>query len=224
MARWYCPQGHRTFSLLPDFLAARMPGLLTSVEDTVATAAAAKSMEAAADALRSLEVTLPSALRWLRRRVRAVHAALDALCQLEPNPPVTALMRYSGLQIDLGQGHVLLWLRRSLAPQLLHMLPAPLGFLASRHVARSHFGSQHDMGPDIEFVPRYVAATDVRSPPCDAIPPIQCLRPPFRRLRTCSASGVPIAACWTAVPTCTCYGSRGSEPIAHDTGLRSVLN
>ena len=28
VARWYCPEGHRTFSLLPDFLAARLPGLL----------------------------------------------------------------------------------------------------------------------------------------------------------------------------------------------------
>ena len=28
IARWYCPQGHRTFSLLPDHLAARFPGTL----------------------------------------------------------------------------------------------------------------------------------------------------------------------------------------------------
>ncbi len=25
IARWYCPEGRRTFSLLPDFLAARLP-------------------------------------------------------------------------------------------------------------------------------------------------------------------------------------------------------
>ena len=41
VARWYCPQGHRTFSLLPDFLAARLPGLLTCVEAAVAAAKSA---------------------------------------------------------------------------------------------------------------------------------------------------------------------------------------
>ena len=28
IARWYCPEGRRTFSLLPDFLAAGLPDLL----------------------------------------------------------------------------------------------------------------------------------------------------------------------------------------------------
>jgi len=74
IARWYCRQGHRTFSLLPDFLAARWPGLLDTIEDSVAAAGSAKSMEAAADRLRGPDITLPSAVRWLRRRVRAVRA------------------------------------------------------------------------------------------------------------------------------------------------------
>jgi len=47
---------------LPDFLAAKLPGLLESIEDTVATAFSAKNMEAAADALRGLDVSLPCAL------------------------------------------------------------------------------------------------------------------------------------------------------------------
>jgi hypothetical protein len=33
IARWYCPEGHRTFSLIPDFVASRMPGLLDSIEE-----------------------------------------------------------------------------------------------------------------------------------------------------------------------------------------------
>ena len=37
IARWYCPQGHRTFSLLPDHLAARFPGTLSEIEQVVAT-------------------------------------------------------------------------------------------------------------------------------------------------------------------------------------------
>jgi hypothetical protein len=35
IARWYCPQGHRTFSLLPDCLAARLTGTLAEVESVV---------------------------------------------------------------------------------------------------------------------------------------------------------------------------------------------
>src|SRR4029434_3338886 len=65
IARWYCPQGHRTFSLLPDHLAARFPGLLDTVEDSVAVAGSARSLEAAADRLRGADITLPSAVRWL---------------------------------------------------------------------------------------------------------------------------------------------------------------
>jgi hypothetical protein len=44
IARWYCPEGHRTFSLLPDFLAARLPGLLCSIEEAVATAETSTSL------------------------------------------------------------------------------------------------------------------------------------------------------------------------------------
>lgn len=72
---------------MPDFLASKLPGLLASIEDTVTAAFAAKSMETAADALRGLEVTLPSALRWLRRRVRAVEAVADAMSRLVLEPP-----------------------------------------------------------------------------------------------------------------------------------------
>jgi hypothetical protein len=43
IARWYRPRGHWTFSLLPDFLVGRMPGLLASID-----AAVAKRFQAAA--------------------------------------------------------------------------------------------------------------------------------------------------------------------------------
>jgi hypothetical protein len=66
IARWYCPEGRRTFSLLPDFLAARLPGLLASIEDSITIASSAKSMEAAADALRGLDVSLPVIRRGIR--------------------------------------------------------------------------------------------------------------------------------------------------------------
>ena len=53
IARWYCPQGHCTFSLLPDHLAARFPGTLAEIEQVVATVEQASSVEAAANALRA---------------------------------------------------------------------------------------------------------------------------------------------------------------------------
>ena len=58
IARWYCPEGQRTFSLIPDFLASRLPGLLHSIEESIVTACAAKSREAAADLLRGPDACL----------------------------------------------------------------------------------------------------------------------------------------------------------------------
>jgi hypothetical protein len=60
IARWYCPEGRRTFSLLPDFLAARLPSLLVSIEESVTVASAVKSVEAAADALRGSTSPCPA--------------------------------------------------------------------------------------------------------------------------------------------------------------------
>ena len=52
IARWYCPESHTTFSLLPDCLAARLPGELDTLEAVVAHAERAPSRSAAANALR----------------------------------------------------------------------------------------------------------------------------------------------------------------------------
>jgi len=35
VARWYCPESHRTFSLLPDCLASRLSGSLGEIEAVV---------------------------------------------------------------------------------------------------------------------------------------------------------------------------------------------
>jgi hypothetical protein len=119
VARWYCPEGHRTFSLLPDFLAVRLPDLLDSIEESVTVALSAKSVEAAADLLRGPDVGLPGAIRWLRRRVQSVRAALAAVTRLVPMPPVG---------IDIDERHFLRTLRRSLPTTVLANIPAPLGF------------------------------------------------------------------------------------------------
>ena len=52
IARWYCPESHTTFSLLPDCLAARLPGEFDTLEAVVAHAEGAASVSAAANALR----------------------------------------------------------------------------------------------------------------------------------------------------------------------------
>lgn len=141
IARWYCPEGHRTFSLIPDFLSARLPGLLASIDVIVATVPRMRSMEAAADALRG-DVSLPAAVRWLRRRVRASQAALHAVSSLQPPPSYAT-------PIHASSCFTLLELRQGLPPQTLKELPAPLGFLRSQPsvLNRSRF-IQQDMGPD----------------------------------------------------------------------------
>jgi hypothetical protein len=83
VARWYCPTGRRMFSLLPDCLAARLTGTLVEVEAVVRAAEQAPSLEAACATLR-LDIELPGALRWVGRRVQAVHSALHLLRGLLP--------------------------------------------------------------------------------------------------------------------------------------------
>src|SRR3989442_3120991 len=84
IARYYCPTAHETFSLLPDCLASRFPGDLPDLERVVATVDTARSIEAAADGLRP-DIVLPSAVRWVRRRLTLVRATLLAVVTLLPD-------------------------------------------------------------------------------------------------------------------------------------------
>jgi hypothetical protein len=203
VARWYCPEGRRTFSLLPDFLAARLPGLLTSIEDSVTVASSAKSVEAAADALRGHDVALPGAVRWLRRRIRAVRTVL---AHVAPEAVIGALSGEPAPGVDLDKGCVLLGLRRSLSPQMLNSIPAPLGFKPARALGWPRGGNgQQGMGPDEAVVGHYGPMVDgdqaqwnIR--PNNALPKS---RPPPK---ICSGSGEPIAACETAAPAFTFNG------------------
>jgi hypothetical protein len=148
IARWYCPPGHCTFSLLPDHLAARFPGTLTQIETVVATVERAPSLEAAANALRPDEVTLPTALRWIRRRVRLVHTVLTVVVSLLPDLCLGAAPTVQSLRIRLGCETVLIALRE-LTCVHLHGLPRPLGFRppSSGGGGRKHPFQQHQ-GPD----------------------------------------------------------------------------
>ncbi|MCY4122501.1 MAG: hypothetical protein OXG72_16445 [Acidobacteria bacterium] len=127
IARWYCPESHTTFSLLPDCLAARLPGTLAELEDVVAAAERASSLEAAANAVRRDPVELPGALRWLRRRIRLVRRVLTAVRGLLPERLAGCPATILAVRDRLGTDAALVWLREMAAPQL-RALPTPLGY------------------------------------------------------------------------------------------------
>ena len=153
VARWYCRKTPQTFSALPDCLAARLPGTLLELEAVVRTVEDAPSMEAAADRLRP-HIELPGALRWTRRRVRAVHGALTALRGLLPEPFATVPATLGAFATVMDINPVLPALRDVGAEYLAH-LPAPLGF-HRRGVGGGEPSSpvQQPMGPDPPRSPR----------------------------------------------------------------------
>jgi hypothetical protein len=126
IARWYCPTDNVTFSLLPDCLAARLSGSLQEVEAVVATAERAPSLEAAADMLRP-DIELQGGVRWVRRRVRLVHAALATLLGLL----FTELAGYEPTVWSFRSALKTEWVLpvlRERAQEHLARLPFPLGF------------------------------------------------------------------------------------------------
>jgi hypothetical protein len=145
--RWYCPEGHCTFSLLSDCFAARLSGTLIEVEAVVRVAEQAPSREVAAGGLR-LDIELPGALRWIRRRLRAVHLSLHLLRGLMPEPFASAWPTLLGFGACLGVDAVLLALR-DVAAAHLHVLPPPLGFRPPPSGGGGPPGPiQHRGGPD----------------------------------------------------------------------------
>jgi hypothetical protein len=137
--RWYCRQGHQTFSLLPDCLAARWSGTLAEIEAAVEVVEQAPSLEAAATTQR-LEIELPGALRWLRRRVQAVQQTLVVLKGLLPEYFAHVAPTLTGFRQALG-GEPVLVLLRDIGADYLAALPPPLGFCPPR-VSRYRLESQ----------------------------------------------------------------------------------
>lgn len=146
IARYYCPTAHETFSLLPDCLASHFPGELDPIEQVVATVEAARSVEAAADVLRP-DITLASAVRWVRRRVRPIRLALLTVVTLLPDL-FTGDARLAAVRLALATPSALVALRTEAAPHLAP-LPTPLGFHArARRRAAPPSAAPHDMGAD----------------------------------------------------------------------------
>jgi hypothetical protein len=146
VARWYCPQAQRTWSLLPDCLAARLVGSLDEVE-TVVVAAESQGVAVTSQALRVEAVELPGAQRWLRRRRRGVRAALLALVTLLPGQLGT-VAELRAVRAVLGTERALVALR-GIGADRLQSLPVPLGLrsLSARGVERERV-LQHETGPD----------------------------------------------------------------------------
>jgi hypothetical protein len=152
IARFYCPEQRTTFGLLPDFYASRMPGTLDELEQAVAVAQAAPSVEGAADELRPAEapdaVTLDAAVQWLRRRLAQVRELLVTASGLWPD-------RLSGLghsiaawRERLGTSRVLVGLR-GICERHLHALPRPLGLTPRSGLGKPSPGARpQSMGPD----------------------------------------------------------------------------
>jgi hypothetical protein len=127
--RFRCPKERTTISLLPAFLAARLPATLDEIERAIDVAERAPSLAAAADAARPADaehaVTSISATRWLRRRLRPIAAALLAIVTLVPELAGCA-PTLAAIRARLGITRVLVGLRE-LASSLLGALAPPLG-------------------------------------------------------------------------------------------------
>ena len=148
IARWYCPTGHCTFSLLPDHLAARFPGTLAEIEAVVAVVEDSPSLEAAANALRTDDVTLTTALRWIRRRTRLVRTALTNVVSLLPDLCLGTAPTIHGFRLLLAGESVLLPFR-GIAVLHLADLPRPLGFRPPPGGGGGHKSLlQQHQGPD----------------------------------------------------------------------------
>jgi hypothetical protein len=150
VARWYCPTGHTSFSLLPDCLASRLSGSLDAVEEVVATVeakvAAGSSIEAAAGEIRA-DIDLPGAVRWVRRRLGSVRMVLLAILTLIPGR-IGSEPRLGAVREVLGTKRVLVRLRE-IGKAHLGSLGPPVGFGARpRRRCRGRSGTQHETGPD----------------------------------------------------------------------------
>lgn len=150
VARWYCPRGHRTFSLLPDCLASRLSGSLGAVEEVVAAVetkvAAGVSIEAAAGEIRP-DIELPGAVRWVRRRLGPVRMVLLAMVTLMPGR-LGSEARLLAVRDALGTMQALVRVRE-IGQRHLGKVAPPIGFgPRARPRSRRRRHGQHETGPD----------------------------------------------------------------------------
>jgi hypothetical protein len=149
IARWYCREGHCTFSLLPDCLAARFTGSLAAFEEAVACVEQSpEGLERTAGRLRPELTDLFAAVRWLRRRRALLEHIFLLLRGLLPELFAECLPQVEVFRSRLGCDCALVRLRAIAAPWLA-VLPPPLGFgPRPERRSASQTPRQHSTGPD----------------------------------------------------------------------------
>lgn len=130
--RFRCPVQGATISLLPAFLAARLPATLDEIESVIDVVERSSSVAAAAEVARPATdddaITSISAARWVRRRTRPIEAALIALVTMLPDL-VGCAPTLAAIRVRLGVERVLVTLRE-IATVHLGALAPPLGLCA----------------------------------------------------------------------------------------------
>jgi hypothetical protein len=149
--RWYCREGHTTFSLVPDFAASRVSDSLPAIEATVlafeAQRAAGATVAGIAESLRP-DIELQGAVRWLARRRVWVAAALTLLVGIAPQVLAGLEQNLTCARTRLATPCVLVRVRKIAAVQLPYA-PAPLGFSRLRSKwKKKRQGVQHKTGAD----------------------------------------------------------------------------
>ena len=148
VAHWYCRESHMTFSLLPDCLAARLPGTLGTLEAVANEAERAPSLAGAAAVLRPGPVGFEGTTRWVGRRVERVHHVLDVVRGMRPDLLAGCTPEMGPVRVRLLSPAALAVLRAELDGQL-SVVPAPLGFLPHGLGRRARRGGiQQQVGPD----------------------------------------------------------------------------
>lgn len=149
---WHCPRGHRAFSLLPDFAAARVSSGLVEIEESVRQfedlCGPDTTFERAAAAVRP-DVERASAVRWVRRRRRWVRAALAIAIGLLPLVLAGCEPSLCSVRAALNADYALVRLRQCIGSHLAQM-PSPVGFgplSKSRPIRRR--STPHKAGPDL---------------------------------------------------------------------------
>lgn len=142
VARLLCAASGRTISLLPECLAAGVKGSLEAIEDTVDAANrrvgslaqhGAELRPVAESALDADHVA--GAVKWVRRRLGFVEAALCVARHLLPEKLAGCPLTLNAFRAALGVTRVLVALRRLLAARLAEV-PRPVGL------------TPHELGPD----------------------------------------------------------------------------
>lgn len=133
VARWYCPASRRTFSLLPDCLAAQMTGTLHRAQQAAAVVERGEPLLPLVELLRPADedadaVGLAAGVQWIKRRHRSVMAGLVVSAGLMPDVFGDCAVTVEGFAQRLGCEAVLVALRQRCAAHL-QQVPAPIGFL-----------------------------------------------------------------------------------------------